>query len=123
MPRSGWLRYLASKVAIPLLFLLIGGLVVGYFIRLGLQEEWASRRDAQTRSEQYAETKQNPEYNGCARLPPIHQKDCFAEANDAGRANQRSARDLVAQETTASWTFITSLAALVGACSVSSVSA
>ena len=78
MPRSGWLRELASKVAIPLLFLLIGGLVVGYFIRLGLQEEWASRRDAQTRSEQYAETKQNPEYNGCARLPPIHQDKFLA---------------------------------------------
>jgi preprotein translocase subunit SecG len=111
MFRGDQVRYstssLAAIAACALVFLILS---IGY----GLYWQGQYQRESDYRKNAYAVAKYDPAYEACLRLAYPDKTDCISKAYQESRENERDERDLVAQETTAIWTFVMSVAALVG---------
>jgi hypothetical protein len=92
----------------------IGIAIAGLVILWGNTKQAEYERDAYQHSAEYARDTYGPEQNACVTLSAELQANCIAEARDKARNNERYEQDLVAQRTSAVWTFIMGSAAVVG---------
>jgi hypothetical protein len=72
--------------------------------------EWTANENAR----KYANYTYGPERSACLREPIQNQPYCIAQADDKKRDYQRNEDDLIAQKSTAVWTFLMGCAAIVG---------
>jgi hypothetical protein len=114
MPRSNWRERFTPKliagIAVWTLIALIG---VGAIAR-GVLEQVEYEGRSYERSAKYTADTYSPAYDSCFRLPVDSQANCVAEANNEYRENERKEQDLIAQQTTAVWTFLMGCAAIIG---------
>lgn len=117
MPNSDWFKRhkdnLAKwllRVLITIVVLVVGGAAIVRGLAEQSEYEWAAyQRKAEYTTESYS-----PAYEACLSLSGPSQSDCITEANNEYRENDRKEQDLVAQQTTAVWTFLMGCAAIVG---------
>jgi len=110
MSGSNWHDGLATKLIVGTVVVIIGAGTILWGVSEQAEYDWESN---QRRSE-YASDTYGPAYNACLVLPRERQPHCIAEAEDGYRDNQRDEQDLIAQQTTAIWTFLMGCAAIVG---------
>ena len=98
----------AVVVGISLLVVAVGIIFWGY----SKQTEYY--RDADENNSKYARNTYAPEANRCIILPLEAQFDCIAKASDEYRNYRRDENDLVAQKTSALWSYLMGSAAVIG---------
>ena len=110
MSTSNWLR--KSSLSVALLIAVLGafGALFGY----GLWTQTKSQLASDHRRHDYTVGTHYPKYDACVDLIGKDKTNCIAKAQNENRENERQERDLVAQETTATWTLVMSGAAILG---------
>ena len=98
----------AAILAAALLFAAI------YAIFWGLSKEVHYRLDAESHQAEYYRNTYSPEREACITLAVKDQMHCLSKAHEAERSNERNEQDLVAQRTSALWTYLMSGAAFAG---------
>jgi hypothetical protein len=101
---------------------LISGFVIWSIIALigfgaitrGILEQVEYEGRSYQRSSEYAADTYGPAYEACLMLVTSSQTDCIGKANNEHRENERKEQDLIAQQTTAIWTFLMGCAAIIG---------
>ena len=114
MPRGDWSKRLTPKLVAAFVVVLMAILVGFGGVVRGLVEQTEYERRAYESSQKYTADTYGPAYDACVGLAGDGQSDCIAKANNEWRENERKEQDLVAQQTTAIWTFLMGLAAIVG---------
>jgi hypothetical protein len=98
------------RLFVGVLILGLGGAAIIRGLSEQSEYEWASYQ----RNSEYTADSYSPAYDACLRLSVDRQPDCVSKANNEYRENERKEQDLVAQQTTAVWTFLMGGAAIVG---------
>jgi hypothetical protein len=114
MPRGDWSKRFSPKLIVPV--------IVGLFITLlgvsaivrGVLEQVEYEGRSYERSSEYTADTYGPAYDSCVRLTRNRQTNCIADENEKRRENERKKQDLIAQQTTAIWTFLMGCAAIIG---------
>jgi hypothetical protein len=106
-------RFTPKLITTLFVTLFVTTLGLGAIVR-GVLEQVEYERRSYDRSAQYTADTYGPAYDACIRLPLESQPNCVANASGEYRENERKEQDLIAQQTTAVWTFLMGLAAIVG---------
>ena len=101
---------LKSVAAIAIVFLIAAAGIIVW----GYSKQAEYYRDADEHSYEYARNTYAPEANRCVVLPLEAQFDCIAKASDEYRKYRRDEYDLVAQKTSALWSYLMGSAAVIG---------
>lgn len=97
-----------------LIAVVASAILLVYLLSLGIRLEQASKNDSFERQTAYKYSNYAAAIKTCEAAKANSKYDCLYSAEEEYREIERSERDLVAQETTAGWTFIMSAAALLG---------
>jgi hypothetical protein len=107
---TGSLTKWLLRALIALVILSVGGAVIVRGLTEQSEYEWSSNQ----RNSEYTAEAYGPAYDACLRLTDERQPDCITKANNEYRENERKEQDLIAQQTTAVWTFLMGCAAIIG---------
>lgn len=113
MSDSDWVRKSFDQVGI-IAGIFFCAVVLVLLLSWGIQLQTKSERDSEDRRSDYAASTYTPAKKSCSGKVTPDKYDCLSKAEEAKKENERKERDLIAQETTAGWTFIMSAAALSG---------
>lgn len=108
-----WLKQLMPRLIAGMPIALALG-IIGFAVFGGLSEQSEYERRFYQSSQRYTADTYSPAYYSCLRLAGQSMTNCVAKANEEWRENERKEQDLVAQQTTAIWTFLMGVAAIVG---------
>lgn len=114
MFRGDWSKRFTPKLLTGALIWSLVAMIGFGAITRGILEQVEYEGRSNERRAEYSADAYSPAYDACVRLAIGLQADCIAKANEEWRENERKEQDLIAQQTSAIWTFLMGCAAIIG---------